>query len=75
MRASNEDPATVSEVCEPRGRLQLKELLNSQFWQHRFYGEESYDYQPTLFQPIGGIDKIVDGFTRKIGHLINYDAR
>jgi len=70
-----EDPAAVSDVCQPRARLQLKELLNSQFWQHRFYGEENYDYQPTLFQPIGGMDKIVDGFKRKIGHLINYDCQ
>ena len=69
-----EDPATVSEVCKPRARVQLKELLNSQFWQHRFYGEQNYDYQPTLFQPIGGMDKIVDGFKRKIGNLINYDC-
>jgi monoamine oxidase len=49
--------------------------LNSQFWQHRFYGEENYDYQPTLFQPIGGMDKVVDGFKRKIGHLIHYDCQ
>jgi monoamine oxidase len=70
-----EDPATVSDVCQPRARLQLTELLNSQFWRHRFYGEENYDYQPTLFQPIGGMDKIVDGFKRKIGHLINYDCQ
>jgi len=70
-----EDPATVSDVCQPRARWQLKELLNSQFWRHRFYGEENYDYQPTLFQPIGGMDKVVDGFKRKIGHLIHYDCQ
>ncbi|HEY6307158.1 MAG TPA: FAD-dependent oxidoreductase [Candidatus Angelobacter sp.] len=69
-----EDPATVNDVCEPRARLQLRDLLNSQFWQHRFYGEENYDYQPTLFQPIGGMDKIVDAFKRKVGHLIDYNC-
>jgi monoamine oxidase len=65
-----EDPATVIDLCEPRSRLQVKDLLNSRFWQHRFYGEENYDYQPTLFQPIGGMDKIIEAFQRKIGHLI-----
>jgi monoamine oxidase len=69
-----EDPATVTDVCEPRARLQLKDLLHSQFWQHRFYGEENYDYQPTLFQPVGGMDKIVEGFKRKVGHLVEYDC-
>jgi monoamine oxidase len=69
-----EDPASVTDLCEPRTRLQLKDLLNSRFWQHRFYGEENFDYQPTLFQPIGGMDKIVEGFKRKIGHLIEYNC-
>ena len=69
-----EDPASVSDVCAPRARLQLKDLLNSQFWQHRFYGEENYDYQPTLFQPVGGMDKIIEAFQRKVGHLINYNC-
>ncbi|HEY6348941.1 MAG TPA: FAD-dependent oxidoreductase [Candidatus Angelobacter sp.] len=69
-----EDPATLTDLCQPRARLQLKDLLNSQFWQHRFYGEENYDYQPTLFQPIGGMDQVVEGFKRKVGHLIEYNC-
>ncbi len=69
-----EDPPTVEDGCQPRSRIQLKELLNSQFWQHRFYGEENFDYQPTLFQPVGGMDQVVEGFKRKIGHLIEYDS-
>jgi monoamine oxidase len=31
-------------------------------------------WQPTLFQPVGGMDQIVEGFLRKIGHLINYES-
>jgi monoamine oxidase len=69
-----EDPATVTDVCEPRPRLQFKDLLNSRFWQHHFYGEENFDYPPTLFQPIGGMDQIVEGFKRKVGHLIEYNC-
>ncbi len=69
-----EDPATVADLCEPRTRLPIGDLLRSQFWQHRFYSEDNYDYQPTLFQPIGGMDKIVEGFKRKVGHLIQYNC-
>src|SRR2546423_4648719 len=69
-----EDPAAITDVCEPRARLQLKDLLNSEFWRHRFYGEENFDYQPTLFQPIGGMDQIIEGFKRKVGHLIEYNC-
>jgi monoamine oxidase len=69
-----EDPASVTDVCDPRARLDLKDLLNSQFWRHRFYGEENYDYQPTLFQPVGGMDKVIEGFKRKVGHLIEYNC-
>jgi monoamine oxidase len=69
-----EDPETVADLCEPRTRLPISDLLHSQFWQHRFYSEDNYDYQPTLFQPIGGMDKIVEGFKRKVGHLIQYNC-
>src|SRR5215467_2173154 len=69
-----EDPVSVTDLCEPRERLPLQTLLNSQFWQHRFYGEENFDYQPTLFQPVGGMDKIIEGFKRKVGHLIEFNC-
>jgi monoamine oxidase len=36
--------------------LSLKSLLNSGFWRHRFYQPEDYEWQPTLFQPVGGMD-------------------
>ncbi len=53
-------------------KLALKELLSSEFWRYRFYQSFEYEWQPTLFQPIGGMDKIVDGFLNKIGQLIQY---
>jgi monoamine oxidase len=53
----------------------LKELLRSEFWRFRFYQSFEYEWQPTLFQPVGGMDKIVDGFVGKIGSLIQYDTK
>ena len=65
---------TVYKGCEPGEKLALKELLSSEFWRHRFYQSFEYEWQPTLFQPVGGMDKIVDGFLRKIGRLIEYQT-
>ena len=63
---------TVYEPCEPGPKLALKELLSSEFWRYRFYQSFEYEWQPTLFQPVGGMDKIVDAFVNKVGRLIQY---
>jgi len=55
--------------------LKLQELLSSEFWRFHFYQSFEYEWQPTLFQPVGGMDKIVDGFVRKIGPLIQYNSK
>jgi len=65
---------TVYQPCEPGEKLALKELLSSEFWEHRFYQSFEYEWQPTLFQPVGGMDKIVDGFVRKVGRFIQYNT-
>ncbi|HWN10263.1 MAG TPA: FAD-dependent oxidoreductase [Pyrinomonadaceae bacterium] len=67
-------PITVYQPCEPGAKLALKELLSSDFWRFRFFQSFEYEWQPTLFQPVGGMDKIVDGFVRKVGSLIKYET-
>lgn len=55
--------------------LTLQDLVNSKFWEHRFYQAEEYEWQPTLFQPVGGMDKIWrEGFLKKtpVGSFIQY---
>jgi len=74
-RSGCEKPMTVYASCEPETKLALKELLSSDFWRYRFYQSFEYEWQATLFQPVGGMDKIVDGFTRKIGSLIQYNTK
>lgn len=66
---------TVKDPCEPGPTLNLSELLRSEYWRYRFYQSFEYEWQPTLFQPVGGMDKIVDGFVRKIGSLIHYNTK
>ncbi len=67
-------PITVYEPCQPGPKLALKDLLSSEFWRYRFYQSFEYEWQPTLFQPVGGMDKIVDGFVRQVGSLIRYQT-
>ena len=66
---------TVQKPCEPGPTLNLSELLRSEYWRYRFYQSFEYEWQPTLFQPVGGMDKIVDGFVGKIGSLIQYNTK
>ena len=66
---------TVKDPCEPGPTLNLSELLSSEYWRYRFYQSFEYEWQPTLFQPVGGMDKIVDGFVKKIGSLIHYNTK
>jgi monoamine oxidase len=74
-RSGCDNPMTVQEPCAPEEKLKLKDLLSSEFWRYRFYQSFEYEWQPTLFQPVGGMDKIVDGFVNKIGSLIQYETK
>lgn len=74
-RSGCERPITVADPCTPETKLSLKSLLSSEYWRFRFYQSFEYEWQPTLFQPVGGMDKIVDGFVDKIGSLIQYNTK
>jgi monoamine oxidase len=52
--------------------IQLVELLGSEFWLDRMYQPEDYEWQPTLFQPVGGMDMLWKGFLPHVGRLIQY---
>jgi monoamine oxidase len=53
--------------------LKLIDLLGSEFWLDRMYQPEDYEWQPTLFQPVGGMDMLARGFLPHVGSLIQYD--
>ncbi|HKO54660.1 MAG TPA: FAD-dependent oxidoreductase [Thermoanaerobaculia bacterium] len=54
-------------------KLDLIPLLRAEFWRHKFYQPEDYEWQPTLFQPVGGMDGIVKGFLPHVQKLILQD--
>jgi monoamine oxidase len=69
-RSGYRDPLNMYDPWEepaPAPPLRLAELLRSRFWSStRFYQPLDYLWQPTLFQPVGGMDKIVHAFVDEI---------
>jgi monoamine oxidase len=53
--------------------LNLSELLAADFSKGEFY-EEQIDWQATMFQPIGGMDRIPYAFAKSLGSLVHYDC-
>ncbi len=52
--------------CQNPKDLVLNDLLEAEFWDHRFYSPMEFEWQATLFQPVGGMDMIVKGFERAL---------
>jgi len=59
------------EFSEPVG---LGDVLNSGLWAALTFGE-MYDFQTTMFQPVGGMGKVGQAFARELGPLIRYNAK
>ncbi|MER6076901.1 FAD-dependent oxidoreductase [Streptomyces sp. NPDC001833] len=65
-RSGYTEPLDVHAFPAPAPPLSLAELVASEFWKHRFYQPTDYLWQPTMFQPVGGMDKIVHALTEHI---------
>ncbi|MDY7003167.1 MAG: FAD-dependent oxidoreductase [Cyanobacteriota bacterium] len=51
----------------PADPLSLQDLVQSEFWRKaNFYQPIDFLWQPTLFQPVGGMDKIVYAFKEQL---------
>ena len=53
--------------------LKLSELLAANLSKGEFY-EEQIDWQATMFQPIGGMDRIPYGFAQSLGDILHYEC-
>jgi monoamine oxidase len=58
----------------PSEPLPFAEILRSRVWFRLALGQ-IYDFQSTIFQPVGGMDMIARGFVREIDSLIRYNAK
>jgi monoamine oxidase len=66
-------PGAELEPPVPTEPLTLHALLDAHLW----FGvmvEDVYDWQPTMFQPIGGMDRIPAAFAARLEPVIRYGA-
>jgi monoamine oxidase len=54
--------------------IKLSDILQSRLWRY-LQNFALYEFQTTMFQPVGGMDMIGKAFARKVGDLIQYDAK
>jgi monoamine oxidase len=61
---------TLEQIRDP---LPLHALLDSDFWSGMLF-EEELDQQATMFQPVGGMDRIPYAFARELGSVVKFNA-
>jgi len=66
-------PGAGDQIEIPRDPLAFSELLQSGFCQSMLF-EEALDMQATMFQPVGGMDRIPYAFARSLGEAIRYNS-
>ena len=55
---------------EVADKISLDELLESEFWKDtKFYQPVDFLWQPTLFQPVGGMDQVQHAFAQQVAAL------
>lgn len=58
----------------PSEPLSASEVLRSRLWSYLITGA-LYEFQTTMFQPVGGMDMIARAFAREVGGLITHNAK
>lgn len=61
-------------MAKPSRPLDPSELIQSGLWRYIASGQD-YEFQSSIFQPVGGMDMIARAFTRQVGDLIRYQAK
>jgi monoamine oxidase len=66
-------PGAGDQVEIPRAPLAFSDLLKSKFCKPMLF-EEALDMQATMFQPVGGMDRIPYAFARSLGNIVRYNS-
>lgn len=53
--------------------IDMHTLLDADFWSGLLY-EETYDWQATMMQPVGGMDQIPYAFSKALGSVIKFES-
>jgi monoamine oxidase len=62
-------PDAGDQAGERRDPLPLRTLLDVDLWSAVLF-EEGFDFQATMFQPVGGMDRIAAAFAKKLGPAV-----
>jgi monoamine oxidase len=66
-------PGAGDQIEIPRTPLPFSDLLRSKFCRPMLF-EEALDMQPTMFQPVGGMDRIPYAFSHALGNIVHYNS-
>jgi monoamine oxidase len=53
--------------------IDMHTLLDESFWQGMLF-DEQFDMQATMFQPVGGMDRIPYAFSKALGDIVKYSS-
>ena len=53
--------------------IDMHTLLEAKFWQGMLF-DEQFDMQATMFQPVGGMDRVPYAFAKALGDTVQYGA-
>ena len=59
---------------EANDPLDFGELLRADFWRYKLHFSHFLNQNPTLFQPVGGMDAIPRAFEARVGRSIRYSS-
>jgi monoamine oxidase len=66
-------PGAGDQIEIPRDPVPFSDLLKSKLYRPTLF-EEALDMQATMFQPVGGMDRIPYAFARSLGELVRYNC-
>ena len=66
-------PGAADQIEIPRAPLAFSDLLRSKFCRPMLF-EELLDMQATMFQPVGGMDRIPYAFAHSLGSIVRYNS-
>ena len=66
-------PGAGTQVRCRRAPMDMRVLLDEDFW-GRFVCEEAWDWQATMMQPVGGMDRIPYAFAKALGPVVQYSS-
>lgn len=58
----------------PSEPIALSDILKSRVWRY-LQNFARYNFQTTMFQPVGGMDMVGKAFAREVGDVIRYNAK